>query len=77
MLIDELIQELTYEYDITTIVVTHDLNSIVAIGDYILFLEQGIKAWEGNSADIFRVEVASLKDFLFANKLMRMAKDQA
>ena len=77
LLIDELIQELTYEYNITTTVVTHDMNSIVSMGDYILFLEQGRKAWEGTSADVFHVDVAVLKDFLFASKLMRMAKVQA
>ena len=74
LLIDELIQELTYEYNITTTVVTHDMNSIVSMGDYILLLEQGKKAWEGTSADVFHVDVAVLKDFLFASKLMRMAK---
>lgn len=74
LLIDELIQELTYEYNITTAVVTHDLNSIVAMGDYVLFLERGSKAWEGSSADVFHVDVASLRDFLFASKLMRMVK---
>jgi phospholipid/cholesterol/gamma-HCH transport system ATP-binding protein len=77
LLIDELIQELTYEYNITTVVVTHDMNSIVSIGDYILFLEQGRKMWEGTSADIFHVDVAALNNFLFASKLMRMAKKQA
>jgi len=77
LLIDELIQELTYEYNITTTIVTHDLNSIVSIGDYILFLEQGKKAWEGTSADVFHVDVTALKDFLFASKLMQMAKAQA
>ncbi|HAN49783.1 MAG TPA: ABC transporter ATP-binding protein [Amoebophilaceae bacterium] len=77
LLIDELIQELTYEYNIATIVVTHDMDSIVSIGDYILFLHQGRKTWEGASADIFHVDVEALKDFLFASKLMRMAKPQA
>lgn len=77
LLIDELIQELTYEYNITTTVVTHDMNSIVSIGDYIVFLEQGRKAWEGTSAEIFHVDVEALKDFIFASKLMRMAKKQA
>jgi phospholipid/cholesterol/gamma-HCH transport system ATP-binding protein len=77
LLIDELIQELTYEYNITTTVVTHDMNSIVSIGDYIVFLEQGRKAWEGTSAEIFHVDVEALKDFIFASKLMRMAKGKA
>lgn len=76
LLIDELIQELTREYNTTTIVVTHDMNSIVSMGDYILFLEQGKKIWEGASADIFDVEVTALQDFLFASKLMRMLKSK-
>ena len=74
LLIDELIQEITYEYSITTTVVTHDLNSVVSMGDYILFLNQGKKAWEGTSADIFHVELDALRDFLFASKLMQMIK---
>jgi len=77
LLIDELIQEITYEYDLTTTVVTHDLSSIVSIGDHILFLEHGKKVWEGASADIFQVEVKALQDFLFASKLMRMVKEKA
>jgi phospholipid/cholesterol/gamma-HCH transport system ATP-binding protein len=76
LLIDELIRELTYEYNITTTVVTHDMNSIVSMGDYIFFLEQGKKAWEGTSSDIFHVDVAVLKDFIFSSKLMRMVKKQ-
>ena len=77
LLIDELIQEITYEYDITTVVVTHDMNSVVSMGDYILFLDQGQKAWEGTSADIFHIEVKALRDFLFASKLMQMAQKNA
>ena len=76
LLIDELIQEITYEYNLTTTVVTHDMNSIVSMGDHILFLDQGKKAWEGTSADIFQVKEKTLEDFLFASKLMRMAKNQ-
>ena len=76
LLIDELIQEITYEYNLTTTVVTHDMNSIVSMGDQILFLDQGKKAWEGTSADIFQVKEKTLEDFLFASKLMRMAKNQ-
>ena len=68
LLIDELIQELTYEYNITTTVVTHDMNSIMSMGDYILFLEQGRKAWEGTSENIFHVDVEVLKDFLFCEQ---------
>ena len=73
LLIDELIQELTYECDITTVVVTHDLNTMVSTGDHILFLDQGRNAWEGTSEDIFQVDTAAVRDFLFASKLMKMA----
>ena len=76
LVIDELIQELTHEYNITTVVVTHDMNSIVSIGDTILFLEQGANAWEGTSADIFHTDIKALQDFLFASKLMRIARKQ-
>ncbi len=74
LLIDELIQELTYEYNITTTIVTHDMNTILFVGDHILFLEQAKNVWEGPSADIFHVEVAALKDFLFSSKLIKMIK---
>lgn len=76
LLIDELIQEVTYEYKITTVVVTHDMNSVVSIGDKIIFLDRGKKVWEGTSDDILHVELASLQDFLFSSKLMRMAKEK-
>lgn len=71
LLIDELIQELTYEYNITTVVVTHNLDSIFAMGDYIIFLSQGKKAWEGSSKELFYTQVPALKDFLFASKMMQ------
>ncbi|ACE06377.1 hypothetical protein Aasi_1029 [Candidatus Amoebophilus asiaticus 5a2] len=74
LLIDELIQELTYEYDITTVVVTHNLDSIFTLGDYIIFLDQGKKAWEGTSKELFHSDVETLNSFLFASKMMRMIK---
>lgn len=76
LLIDELIKELTYEYDITTVVVTHDMDSVVTLGDYILFLDQGKKVWEGTSADVFHAEVKVLRDFLFASKLMQLVREK-
>jgi phospholipid/cholesterol/gamma-HCH transport system ATP-binding protein len=74
LLIDELIQELTYEYNITTVVVTHNLDTIFSTGDYILFLSQGKKAWEGPSKDLFHTQVKPLKDFLFASRMMQLIK---
>jgi phospholipid/cholesterol/gamma-HCH transport system ATP-binding protein len=70
ILIDELIHEITHELNITTIVVTHDMNSVMGIGENIIFLYKGHKLWEGNSADITSSGVGELDDFVFANKVM-------
>jgi phospholipid/cholesterol/gamma-HCH transport system ATP-binding protein len=72
--IDELISEITDEYKMTTIVVTHDMNSVVGIGEYIMFLYQGKKMWEGDSNTILEATVPSLQDFVFASKMMRSMK---
>lgn len=69
--IDELIKEITEEYKITTVVITHDMNSVLEIGDKIIFLYKGYKLWEGSSASITQSEVAELNEFIFANKLLR------
>lgn len=70
ILIDELIQVLTSDYDTTTIVVTHDMNSVMGIGENIMFLYQGEKLWEGGKDDITHSGVEQLDDFVFANKVM-------
>lgn len=72
--IDNLIQEITQEYNITTIVVSHDMNSVMEIGEYIMFMYQGEKKWEGSNDDLFDVDVPELNEFLFSNKLMRKFK---
>ncbi len=69
--IDNLIKEITEEYNITTVVVTHDMNSVMEIGAYIMFVYQGKKLWEGNNQNIADCNVKELEDFIFANKLMR------
>ena len=74
LLIDELIQELTHEYNITTVIVTHNLDTIFTVGDHILFLDQGKKAWEGTSKELFHTEVQALKDFLFASRMLQLIK---
>jgi len=71
ILIDNLIQEITKEFNITTIVVTHDMNSVMEIGEYIMFMYQGVKIWEGTNETISQTEAKELQDFIFANKLMR------
>lgn len=72
--IDELIKEITEEYNITTIIVTHDMNSVIEIGDKIFFLYEGKKLWEGTRDEIMDTDIRELNDFIFANRLMRDAK---
>ncbi len=62
ILIDELIAEITHELNITTVVVTHDMNSVMGIGENIIFLYKGHKLWEGNHADITNSGVEQLDD---------------
>ena len=70
ILIDELIQDITEDYDTTTIVVTHDMNSVMGIGENIMFIYKGEKLWEGNRNDVIHSGVKELDDFVFANKIM-------
>lgn len=72
--IDELILEITQEYNITTIIVTHDMNSVIEIGDKIMFLFEGKKLWEGTRDEIMDTDVKELNEFIFSNRLMRDAK---
>ncbi len=72
--IDELIAEITDEYKITTVVVTHDMNSVMTIGEYIMYIFKGKKVWEGNSENIIQTESPELQEFLFANRLIRDLK---
>jgi len=74
ILIDELIHEITHEFDITTIVVTHDMNSVMGIGEKIMFLYKGEKKWEGSNEVIMNSGVKELDDFVFTNKVMRSLK---
>ena len=71
--IDELIKEITEEYKITTIIITHDMNSVMEIGQNVMFLYQGDKLWEGINTDITKTTVPELNEFIFANKLLRDA----
>ena len=70
ILIDELIQDITEDYDTTTVVVTHDMNSVMGIGENIMFIYKGEKLWEGNKNDVIHSGVKELDDFVFANKIM-------
>lgn len=74
ILIDQLIKEITVEYNITTIVNTHDMNSIMEIGDNICFIYQGNKWWQGSKDDIFTTDNPELNDFVFASNLYKKIK---
>ncbi len=76
IVIDELINELTQEYKITTVIVTHDMNSVMGIGDHIIFLHQGKKAWEGSNKEIAHTDNQELNDFVFASKFTQAAKEK-
>ena len=69
--IDQLISEITDEFKITTVVITHDMNSMLEIGEQIMFLYQGKKLWEGTSATLTHSGVDELNEFINANKLIR------
>jgi phospholipid/cholesterol/gamma-HCH transport system ATP-binding protein len=71
ILIDALIKELTEEYSMTTIVNTHDMNSVMEIGENILFISEGVKCWEGNKNEILNSDCVKLNDFVFANSLAK------
>ncbi|MFT6815445.1 MAG: phospholipid/cholesterol/gamma-HCH transport system ATP-binding protein [Sphingobacteriales bacterium] len=70
IVIDELIQEITKDLNITTIINTHDMNSVLAIGDKVLFLHKGEKWWEGNKSEIRDTDNPELNEFVFANKFI-------
>lgn len=74
MVIDKLIKDLTIEYNITTIINTHDMNSVMEIGDNILYMVNGKKEWAGNSRDIIFSDNKQLNEFIFASEFLQDAK---
>jgi len=74
ILIDNLIQEITDEYQITTVINTHDMNSVMEIGEKIVFLQHGIKEWEGTSKDIFRTDNKAVTDFVYSSNLFKKVR---
>lgn len=74
ILIDELLSDITHEYDITTIINTHDMNSVLGIGENIVFINKGHCDWIGNDKSIFRSKSESLNNFVFASELFREVK---
>ena len=75
LLIDELIQDITREYNMTTIINTHDMNSVLGIGEKIIYIYEGSKEWEGTKDDIFTSTNKRLNNFIFASDLLRKVKD--
>ena len=75
ILIDNLIQEITDEYQITTVINTHDMNSVMEIGDKIVFLKHGLKAWEGNSSEIFKTDNKAVVDFVYSSNLFKKVRE--
>jgi phospholipid/cholesterol/gamma-HCH transport system ATP-binding protein len=74
ILIDALIKEITLEYCMTTIVNTHDMNSVMEIGEKIVFISEGYKCWEGDKNDILKSDCEKLNDFVFANSLAKQLR---
>ena len=74
IVIDNLIHDITKEYNITTIINTHDMNSVMEIGDKIVYIHQGKKWWEGTKEDILHADNKELNDFVFASAMAKRAK---
>ena len=75
IIIDDLIIEITKEFNMTTIINTHDMNSVMEIGEKIIFLHKGVKAWEGNNNDILSAKDENLNSFIFSSSFLRDARD--
>lgn len=69
--IDNLIHEITVEYNITTVINTHDMNSVMEIGDKIIFLKEGLLAWEGSKKEIFKTDNEAIVDFVYSSNLFK------
>ena len=77
LVIDELIRELTIENNITTVINTHDMNSVMGIGDKVTFLHKGLKHWEGSKDDILSSDNKELTDFIFASDFLKQLRNKA
>ncbi len=75
LVIDRLIQEITLEYRITTVINTHDMNSVMEIGDHIIYMHKGLKEWEGTRKEIIFSKNELLNEFIFASEFLKDAKD--
>ncbi|MES2621705.1 MAG: ATP-binding cassette domain-containing protein [Bacteroidota bacterium] len=71
IVIDHLIREITQEYNMTTIINTHDMNSVMGIGDHVVFIHEGNKYWEGTNKEIMNITEGELYDFIFASDFLK------
>jgi phospholipid/cholesterol/gamma-HCH transport system ATP-binding protein len=74
LVIDDLISEITHEYNITTVINTHDMNSVMEIGEKVVFIHEGRKEWEGTREDIFDSDNKNLNDFVFASNFAKRVR---
>jgi len=74
IVIDNLIQEITDEYQITTVINSHDMNSVMEIGEKIVFLKDGLKAWEGSNKTIFKTDNQVVTDFVYSSNLFKKVR---
>lgn len=74
-MIDELIYDITNDFAMTTVVVSHDMNSVINIGDKVIFINEGIKEWEGSKAEVMDADNEKLNDFVFASDLFKKIKE--
>ena len=75
LLIDDLIHDITVEYNMTTVINTHDMNSVMNNGDYINFIKEGVKEWQGTKEQVITSNNQALNDFIFASDLFRKVKE--
>ncbi|HBY66476.1 MAG TPA: ABC transporter ATP-binding protein, partial [Flavobacteriaceae bacterium] len=74
-LIDNLIQELTHEYNITTVVVTHDMNSVMEIGEKVVLLKKGKLVWQGTNQEIFKTDNEDVTNFVYSSDLFKKIRE--
>jgi len=75
IVIDNLLREITIENDITTIINTHDMNSVMEIGDNIIFIKEGVKEWEGSKDEMFKTDNPAIVDFVYSSELFKKVRE--
>lgn len=76
IVIDNLLQEITHEYQMTTVINTHDMNSVMEIGEKIFFIKDGFQSWEGSKEDLIQTDHYDLEDFVYSSKLFKTIRQR-